>query len=106
MKVFDRVKRFLGHDAGNVVIEGTMVFIVSTILLYIGLTVVDGVLTATSLPGNENSSYTVRTMLGSQGNLTNGVGSGFNLVALSPLVVGASVILGAVFAGLYIKGAM
>ena len=106
MKVFDGVKHFLGRNKGNVVVEGTMVFIVTTVLLYIGLTVIAGVLTATSLPGNANSSYMVRTMLGSQGNLTSGVGSGFNLMALSPLVVGASIILGALFAGLYIKSAM
>ena len=106
MKVFDRIKQMVGQNAGNVVVEGIMVFIVTTILLYIGLTIIAGVLTATSLPGNENSSYIVRTMLGSQGNLTSGVGSGFNLMALSPLVLGASVILGALFAGLYIKSAM
>ena len=106
MKVFDRIKHLVGQNAGNVVVEGTMVFIITTVLLYIGLIVIAGILTATSLPGNENSSYTVRTMLGSQGNITGGVGNGFNLMALSPLVVGASVILGALFAGLYVKGAM
>lgn len=92
-------KKWLANNKGNVVMNGVMVFIVTTVLLYIGLTIIAGVNTTTTIAENA-------TLWQANRNLTNGVGSGFNLLSLSPLVIGASVILGAVFAGLYIKGAM
>lgn len=100
-------KKWLTDNKGNVVLNGVMVFIVSTVLLYVGLTIVAGVLSATTFAAvDENSTFTAARMYAAQGNLTSGVGQGFNLMSLSPLVIGASVILGALFAGLYVKGAM
>lgn len=93
-----KLKGIVRDNEGNVVINGVMVFIISTILLYVGLTIIAGV--ASAIPTQTG------VMLGAQNNLTAGVGQGFNLMSLSPLVIAASVILGALFAGLYVRGTM
>lgn len=98
MDITKKMSKFVQDNRGNVVIEGVMVFIITTILLYIGLTIIAGV--ASAIPTQTG------VMLGAQNNLTAGIGQGFNLMALSPLVIAASVILGALFAGLYVRSAM
>jgi hypothetical protein len=96
MKLKERAKQLLSNRQGNVVVSGVMVFITSVILLYVGLVIIGGVVTATPAPTNA----VLNTSLN---NLTAGTGQGFNLMALSPLVIAATVILGALFAGLFIK---
>ena len=98
MDVTKKLSKIVQDKRGNVVIEGVMVFIITTILLYIGLTIIAGV--GAAIPTQTG------VMLGAQNNLTAGIGQGFNLMALSPLVIAASVILGALFAGLYVRSAM
>jgi hypothetical protein len=92
------IKKYARNNKGNVVISGVMVFIVTVIMLYVGLTIIAGV--AGAIPTQTGQ------MLGAQNNLTAGVGQGFNLMSLSPLVIAASVILGALFAGLFVKSSM